>query len=120
MNYGGVELIKSFKLLKIIEWLEEMGIENYSIRPDHGIVDVDGSVDLDYKNLTSIPVQFGKVKGYFSCNRNQLTSLVGAPREVSGAFYCSRNQLTSLEGAPEKVCGDFYCGHNKVHLQSKY
>ncbi len=84
-------MLKSYELLKIIQFLEEHGIKNYSINED-GIVDVDGDVDLSDKNLTSIPVQFGRVSGWFDCSHNQLTSLKGAPREVEGWFYCRINK----------------------------
>ena len=106
-------MIKSYELLKIIEWIEEMDIENYNINED-GIVDVDGSVELAYKNLTSIPVQFGTVKGYFSCYGNQLTSLEGAPLSVGEWFDCSLNQLTSLKGAPQSVGSYFNCSFNQL------
>ena len=105
-------MIKSYELLKIIQFLEEHGIKNYSINED-GIVDVDGNVDLSDKNLTSIPVQFGKVGGAFYCSRNHLTTLEGAPRSVGGWFGCSHNQLTTLKGAPQSVRRAFYCRNNK-------
>ena len=58
-------------------WLNEMEVENFTINDDL-TVDVNGNVNLFGKGLTSLPVQFGKVKGYFSCSNNQLTSL-GCP-----------------------------------------
>jgi hypothetical protein len=54
------------------------------------------------------------VKGYFYCQDNRLTSLVGAPQKVEGYFSCQDNQLTSLEGAPQKVEGAFDCENNPV------
>src|SRR3990167_705243 len=94
-------------------WLDEMGIENYTINKNL-TVDVNGSVTLSNKNLKKIPVQFGKVGESFYCHSNQLTSLNGAPQKVGGTFSCHSNQLTSLEGAPQEVGGTFYCGSNQL------
>ena len=90
----------------------EYGIENYTI--NNGLVDVNGDVDLSSKNLTKLPIKFGVIIGYFSCDDNQLTSLEGAPQEVGGNFNCSHNQLTSLDGAPQEVGGRFNCNNNQL------
>ena len=90
----------------------EYGIENYTI--NNGLVDVNGDVDLSSKNLTKLPIKFGVIIGYFSCDDNQLTSLEGAPQFVGSYFYCHNNKLTSLKGAPQEVSGDFYCHNNKL------
>jgi len=82
------ESITSVDLIHIREWLEQMGIENYTINDD-GTVDVDGDVNISNKNLTEIPIQFGKVNGNFWCNNNELTTLKGVPRIVGGIFSCS-------------------------------
>ena len=74
-----------------------------------GRVNVNGSVRLSELNLTRIPIKFGTVSRDFSCSRNPLTSLEGAPRSVGGDFYCQHTRLTSLEGAPMSVGGDFWC-----------
>jgi len=97
---------------EIIDWLSEMNIKNYSLRDD--LVDVDGSVFLFNKNLKVIPVQFGIVKGDFSCFQNKLKSLEGCPETVGGDFFCSKNKLKSLEGCPETVGGVFWCWGNKL------
>ena len=45
---------------------------------------------------------------YFSCNKNQLSSLEGAPRTIGGSFYCYNNpNLHSLDGLGE-VKGKIY------------
>ena len=114
---------------------KKYGITNYTVNPD-GTVDVKGSVNLSHKNLTRLPLQFGKVSGDFYCNDNQLTTLEGCPTEVGrgfncynnqlttlegcptsvgGAFNCQDNQLTTLEGGPTSVGGGFYCNHNPVY-----
>jgi len=89
----------------------------WSLNPATDLVDVQGSFDCYGQRLPSLAgIQFGTVTGDFSCDRNQLTSLAGAPQTVGGGFYCANNLLTSLVGAPQTVTGNFYCGHN--HLTS--
>ena len=93
---------------------KEWGITNYTINPD-GFVDVDGTVDLSYnRELTKLPLKFGKVTRDFYCYDNKLTTLEGAPREVGGNFDCSNNQLTTLEGGPNVVVGYFDCSNNQL------
>jgi hypothetical protein len=92
---------------------KKYGIKNYTIRDD-GTVDVDGNVYLFNKELSKIPLKFGKVSGGFNCRHNQLTTLEGCPSEVGGDFDCYSNQLESLEGGPIEVGGHFNCGHNKL------
>ncbi len=95
-------------------WLDKMGIKNYTINKD-GTVDVEGDVDIFYKNLTGeIPIQFNKVGGSFYCYNNKLISLKGAPEKVGGDFSCTYNNLTSLKGAPKEVGRDFDCSNNKT------
>ena len=120
--------------LKVFKELEKLGIGNYTFNDDFSI-DVNGSVDLDCRRLTKIPVKFRNVSGNFDCNDNKLTSLEGCPKTVGGYFSCSVNnlksllgspktvgdnfncsfsKLTSLEGCPETVGGDFDCSYNKL------
>ncbi len=103
--------MKSYELLKIIEWLDEMKIKNYSINED-GIVDVDGDVNLYDTNLTSIPIQFGRVSGWFDCESNKLTTLEGAPQSVGDWFDCRNNKKKFTEQeviALSEVEGNIYC-----------
>ncbi len=81
---------------------------------EDGTVDVDGDVDLSKRNLSKLPLKFGKVSGNFHCNRNKLISLEGCPEEVGGDFYCHRNQLTSLLGCPKYVGINFACAGNQL------
>ena len=60
---------------------EKYNITNYSINPD-GSIDVEGDVNLSYRNLTKIPIKFNKVSGYFYCAFNKLTSLENFPKEI--------------------------------------
>ena len=80
---------------QIKQWLDEMGVINYVINKDL-TVDVKGSVNLSYKNLKELPVQFGKVGRSFDCYNNQLKSLKGAPQKVGRDFLCHNNQLKSV------------------------
>ena len=91
---------------KKIKFIEE--------KNDKPVIDYDGDVNIRKCKISSLPIYFNRVGGYFGCYNNELTTLEGAPREVGGHFMCFSNKLTSLEGAPEKVGGNFDCGHNKL------
>ena len=88
-------------------------IGTYTINRD-GSYDINGSVYLQNKILTELPIRFGKVSGSFNCSNNNLTSLEGGPKEVGGSFYCYSNKLISLEGSPKEVGGNFLCFSNKL------
>jgi len=99
------------------EELVKRFIERYKGKPNP-----DGSYDfnLNLYNVSNVIkdgkflIKFGRVKGFFSCSGNKLTSLEGAPKYVGGSFDCSHNKLTSLEGAPKYVGGSFSCAFNKL------
>ena len=74
----------------------------YTINAD-GSIDVQGNVYLSDKELTELPLTFGKVSGDFSCSYNQLTSLEGAPKEVGGDFNCSDNKAKFTKEDVRKV-----------------
>lgn len=78
------------------KWLLDHGITAYTLRDDL-TVDVDARVNLSELKITSIPVQFGIIKGGFDCSNNELTTLRGCPVTISGEFKCSGNLLTSLD-----------------------
>jgi hypothetical protein len=76
----------------------------------------EGHVILSVMKLKSLKF-FDKpwiVRGDFSCSRNQLESLEGAPQFVGGGFDCSNNKLSSLDGAPLKVGAHFDCSLNQL------
>ena len=101
-----------FKTLEETEvWLNEMAIENYTIHEDLRVC-VNGSVDINEKNLEYIPVQFIEVKGDFDCGYNELKSLKGCPQEVQGNFCANSNKLENLEYSPQKGVKDFNCSDN--------
>ncbi|SDK22887.1 hypothetical protein SAMN05192566_0714 [Methylophilus rhizosphaerae] len=97
----------------ISKWLDKYGVKNYTINEDL-TVDVDGSVDISDNQLKIIPVQFGKVNGYFDCSFNELTSLKGCPYDIEKYLNCSFNEITSLEYAT-RVVGSFDCSYNKLN-----
>jgi hypothetical protein len=100
-----------------IEWLDECTKEKgmWSYNTETGLVDVDCTFNCSKQNLTDFKgVKFGRVKGDFWCQENQLTSLEGAPQSVGSGFYCANNQLTSLKGAPQKVGRDLHCYGNQL------
>ena len=108
-----IKLFESFEDIDSI--CKKYGIENYTINTD-GSVDVDGDVSLSSRELTKLPLKFGRVSGNFKCRHNQLTTLEGSPESVGGTFDCCNNHLTTLEGAPERVGRDFYCDNNQLTI----
>ena len=97
---------------KIEKICDKFGIENWSL--EGGLVNVDGDVDLYDKELTHIPLKFGKVTGDFKCSNNNLTSLEGCPVRVGGGFDCGNNKLTSLVGCPKSVGRRLWCHNNYI------
>lgn len=94
----------------IKKWLDNYNIQNYTIT-ENLVVNVKGNVDLRGLNLKNIPIQFGKIEGYFDISENFLEVLYGCPFEVTGDFDCYKNKLISLKGAPLEVLS-FDCSHN--------
>jgi hypothetical protein len=92
---------------------EQLEIKNYTIN-ENGFIDVDGDVSLYKRNLSKLPLKFGRVTGNFYCFNNQLTTLEGCPEEVGGDFTCQNNKLTTLEGCPRVVGNDFWCYKNQL------
>ena len=107
------ENIKDVPLTYINAVCKEYNIENYTINDDYSI-DVNGDVNIHRRSLTKIPLKFNKVYGYFDCERNKLTTLLGSPEYVGGGFHCYDNNLTTLEGSPKKVRTSFHCSDNKL------
>ena len=80
-------------------------------------IDVEGPVDMRYKGLKEIPIQFNIVDGNFVCHYNQLTSLKGCPKYVNGSFDCSYNELTSLKGCPRIVNRNLFSFEGKLQCR---
>ena len=109
-----VKIYESFQTEdEISKICKKYNIEDYIISSD-GLVEVVGDVDLSHRDLSKLPLKFGKIDGAFYCDRNKLTSLEGAPQTVTGSFICRTNMLTSLEGAPQTVTGSFICDFNRL------
>jgi hypothetical protein len=99
---------------KIDAKCKQYNITNYIINGD-GSIDVDGDVELQYTNISRLPIKFNKVSGDFNCSGNQMTTLEGCPKEVGTVFTCSsNNRLKSLKGGPEKVGTIFMCSNNSL------
>ena len=90
---NNIEFIKNF--------CEKYYITNYTINDDLSI-DVDGNVDIGYTPtkksiyiLDEIPIKFNKVRGYFDCSNNNLSSLKNCPTYVGKNFSCDENNNLS-------------------------
>ena len=90
---------------RIEKILDDFNIINYTINSDES-VDVDGSVDLSFKNIHRLEVQFNKVIGNFSISGNPLTTMKGLPKYIERTLHCNMTSLKTLEYFPEYV-GDF-------------
>jgi hypothetical protein len=99
-----------------------MKLTTHSIGQD-GVVDVRGSVSLNFKMLDKIynagfgqigklPIKFGRISRNFTVLRCHLSSMEGMPHTVLGNFEILGNTLTSLEGGPATVTGSYLCDEN--------
>lgn len=121
---------------EILEWLKENLIDNQyewlesrkQIEVKNGIININGSINLNLKNKGNLPefIKFGKVTGHFVCNNCKFTSLRGVPDFVGGSFDCSYNNLTTLKNGPKVIEGNYYASDNnltsirKNHFLPKY
>ena len=106
MIHNKEDLLKNKDDIKA--WLEQYDIEKYTINEDM-TVDVDQDIILTNRNITNIMVQFGKINGFFLCNKTGLLSLIGCAHTILGDFDCSDNLLRSLIGGPKYVGRNFNC-----------
>jgi len=107
-----IKVYESPKTEREIKYLcSKYGVTNYQIRDD-GSIDVDGGVNLwtMLGDLKQLQLTFNEVRGYFDCDKNNLTTLEGCPKKAT-YFFCGNNKLTSLEHSPEIVNG-FHCYEN--------
>lgn len=72
-------ICKEYNTKNINYICQKYNIRNYTINED-GTVDIDGDVSLCNKGLTQLPLNFGRVTGYFDCANNQLVTLEGSPQ----------------------------------------
>jgi hypothetical protein len=90
-------------------WLHEMRISGTHINKDL-TVDVFGNVNLSYKKLTALPIQFGVINGYFNALCNDFTTLKGFPFVVGGNFQCHLEKDFDFSLLPtQKVSKNFFC-----------
>lgn len=99
-------------------WLENMALPaffqgKYKIHDDLS-VDFYMNVNISNRELTNFPIKFGKIKGDFNCNYNDLKNLINAPHTVEGIFSCAYNEIESLVGSPNKIYNSFNCSYNKL------
>ena len=97
----------------------EQIIIKYQVRMGHfviidGLIHTTGDVLFLHKNLTKIPLHFGRVDGDFIVKNLKLQSLKGCPIYVGGNFNCRNNDLKSLSSGPEIVRGSYDCCENKL------
>lgn len=96
------------------DFLNRYAKGKWEVDPSTGLININGGLDCQHKNIKNFKgIRFGKVT-YFYCNNNQLTSLEGAPQEVKEDFDCSFNSITSLNGSPKKIGLHFNCSSNYI------
>ncbi len=100
---------------RIEKILDDFNIVNYTINSDE-TVDVDGSVNLSFKNIHRLEIQFNKVMGNFSISGNPLITMKGLPKYIEGTLSCNLTSLETLEYFPEYVGG--YSFLNYLDLKS--
>lgn len=94
----------------IRNWLTQHGVENFTIDPATGVVDVDGNVIMDIDHVTKLPVKFGTVTGNFDIGGSNINTLEGCPHTVGKSFNCSHTDITSFDHAPQQVGRGFIAG----------
>lgn len=103
------------KKLNIIKLCKLYNINDYRITDEY-TVNVNGPVDLSFKNLKTIPIKFGVVRGTFDCSGNFLENLINSPFRVEANYLC-KNQynktLKSLKGISKEIQGRFDCSDNE-------
>jgi hypothetical protein len=108
------------KIKMIANWLDEQGINNYTINNDLTI-DVKGDVTF-LEHLKKFPdfIQFKTVTGFFDLQGVEIESLRGCPYECND-FSCSDNQkLGSLNYGPKIINNSLYMnGLPLIDIQEK-
>ncbi len=97
----------------IQHWLKDHYVSNYVINDDLTVDVKSIGVDLDSHQLESLPVQFGRVEGYFLCGNNKLKTLQGAPTYCS-VMRCHNNFLSTLEYVPKTILSVLECSGNPI------
>jgi len=119
MVMSHIEKLVNRYLKNPTQQIEQLLTKHFTITGSHTIdpvthqVHVKGHVIMD-SDLSQLPVQFGRVTGYFDCSHCKLKTLSGAPVHVGGSFMCDHNLLKNLHHAPVHVGGSFMCAHNPL------
>lgn len=111
------QFFKSKKDIK--NWLGDMNIDKYTINDDLSVDTHGEELNISFRSLEYIPVQFNIVKGPFWCSSNKLKSLKGSPKyliqsKFRTAFYCNNNNLTSMEYCSPEIDYQFNCMNNNI------
>lgn len=94
-NSSASQFFKTYEETK--NWLDEMAVRLYEIDENSLSVDVRGPVNLSKKNLTKIPVRFGKVNGEFNVSDNpKLESLAGSPAKAV-CIMCDSTNIKNFD-----------------------
>ena len=104
---------------KIEEWLKMYFVKtsNSTLKSYYEIledltIDVFGFFASTWKGNFPEFIQFNECYGDFQVDNMGLTTLRGCPRKVKGYFSCSRNNLKNLIGGPEYVTGSYSASLN--------
>jgi hypothetical protein len=107
---------------EIIARCSDLFIRNYVINRDNDGYYIDVNTDVDISlgdlrygfnnKLSYIPIRFGEVRGYFSCENNVLCNWINSPRIVNGFLDCSDNKLSNFIDSPKIIRGDFAAMNN--------
>lgn len=97
---------------KIEKFLSDHQILDICTIHNDGVVDVHHGLALKHFSFEMLPIQFGRVDGFFSISEGPLKSLRGCPKIVEHSFMCQKLKITDLVGGPEKIGGNYTTGTN--------
>jgi hypothetical protein len=66
-----------------------------------GKIDVKSDIFMNQRNISEVPVKFGKVYGNFICSYNNLTSLKNFPDYISNSLFIGNNKIETFDFFPE-------------------
>lgn len=98
------------------DWLDVHDIKRYKVELD-GSVEVFDNVSLWDTELTSLPIRFTQIHGYFSISHTKLTAFDNFPHTILGYCSIANNIFTSLEGINDyvkRIKGHFAIDSNKI------
>lgn len=105
---------------KIRLWMDEVGvgIKNFKVNNDFSIdteMDIIAGEKPELFPNGFFPeyIRFN-TSGSFDIDDSGIISLVGCPKHIKGYFSCQMNNIKTLHGFPEVVSNDVYCMGNAV------